>query len=85
VSEGVDEEGRPYVRHEWASSKFGLSEMQVPDDYTPQGWGAAHVPESSGTLAEVLTHLDQLVEDSILKAEERAFSGEFYQRLCPDL
>jgi hypothetical protein len=59
--------------------------MHVPDDCTPQGWGAAHVPESSGTLAEVLTHRDQLVEDSILTAEERAFSGEFHQRLFPDL
>jgi hypothetical protein len=59
--------------------------MQMPDDYTPQGWGAAHVPESSGTLVEVLTHHDQLVEDSILTAEERAFSGESHQRLFPDL
>ena len=37
VSEGIDEEGQLYVRREWTSSKFGLVEMQVPDDFTPQG------------------------------------------------
>ena len=58
VSEGIDEEGQLYVRREWASSKFGLVEMQVPDDFTPQGWGPAYVPESSDTLEEVLAHLD---------------------------
>ena len=39
MSEGIDEEGPLYVRREWAGSKFGLVEMQVPDDFTPQGWG----------------------------------------------
>ena len=75
VSEGIDEEGQLYVRREWANSKFGLVEMQVPGDFTPQGWGPAHVPESSDTLEEVHAHLDQLVEDGILAAEERSHSA----------
>ena len=75
VSEGIDEEGQLYVRREWASSKFGLVEMQVPDDFISQGWGPAYVPESSDTLEDVHAHFDQLVEDSILTLDEQARSA----------
>jgi hypothetical protein len=81
VSEGVDEEGQLHIRREWASGKFGLVEMQVPDDFTPPGWGPAYVPEGSDTLEEALAHLDQLVEGGILTADERARSEGFYKRL----
>jgi hypothetical protein len=43
--------------------------------------GAVYVPESSDTLEEVLAHLDQLVEDGILTAEERGRSETFFKRL----
>ncbi len=66
---------------ERARGKFGPVEMQVPDDFTPQGWGPAYVPESSDTLQEVYAHLDQLVEDGIFTAEERARSETYYKRL----
>jgi hypothetical protein len=66
---------------ERASGKFGLVQMQVPDDFTPHRWGPACVPESSDTLEEVHAHLDQLVEEGILTAEERACSEGSCKRL----
>ena len=64
-----------------ATSKFGLVEKQMPDDFTPQGWGPAYVPESSDTLEEVQAHLDRLAKNGILAAEKRARSETFYQSL----
>ncbi len=61
-------------RCEWANGKFELVEMQVPGDFTPHGWGPAYVPGSDDTLKEVLTHLDEMVEDGVLTSEERARS-----------
>jgi hypothetical protein len=86
VAEGIDEEGRLYLRwREWAtrkgSGKFGHVEMPVPDDFMPQGWGPAYVPESSDTLEDVLARLDQLVEDGILTADEQARREGFNKRL----
>ncbi len=79
--EEIGEEGQLYVRREWASGKFGLVEMQVPDDFTPQGWGPAYVLESGDKLEEVLAHLDRLVKDGILTEEERARSETLYKHL----
>jgi hypothetical protein len=55
--------------------------MQMPDDFTPQGWGPAYVPESSDTFEEVLGHLDGMVADGVLTSEERGRSETFYKRL----
>ncbi len=81
VSEGIEEEDQLYVRREWASSKFGLVEMQVPDDFTSHGWGPVYIPESSDTWEEVYTHLDRLVRDGVLTTEERARSEKFYEHV----
>jgi hypothetical protein len=55
--------------------------MQVPGDFTPQGWGPAYVPESSDTLEEVHAHLDQLIGDGTLTSEERVRSEKLYRRM----
>jgi hypothetical protein len=85
VFEGIDDEGQLYLRRrEWASGKFGLVEVQAPDDFASHGWGPAYVPESSGTLEVVLAHLDSMVADGILTSEERTRSEELYRRLFSD-
>ena len=84
VFEGVDAEGQLYVRREWATSKWGIVDMQAPDDFTPHSWGPAYAPDGSDTLDEILTHLEEMVEKGILSPGERARSEAFYRRLLSE-